>query len=184
MTTLQLSLLSPDNSISLRLVSPVKTSANQDPKKGLKRTPDRAYSSRSSDSFASADPVTSYWKTSQLCFLATEVATWEQYSGSFPKSGTMRSGKLFRQTHWGPITSEKDCGLLPTPTASDNVYRKGTNIRTCKKGGFYLKTTQKEKSAARLTSVLDYLNRPDLATSPTFREEMMGYPEGWTCVND
>ena len=183
MTILQLLLLSPDNSTCSPLDFLAKTSAQTGTKKALWKALDRAYFSRSSDSFASADPVTSYWKTSQLCLLATKGETWEQYSGSFPRSGTMQNGRLFQQVHWEPPTSEKGCGLLPTPMASDMRSLNGKNVKVGKNGGFYIQTT-KGQSCARITNVLNYLDRPDLATSPTFREEMMGYPEGWTCVND
>ena len=182
MTMYQPSLLSLDSSTSLPLDFPVKISAGTDIKKALWKAPDRAYSSRSSDSFASADPDTSYWRTSQLCLLATEGETWEQYSGSFPRSGTMRSGKLYRQTHWEPPTSEKGSGLLPTPLASDMKSQNGKNIKINKNGGFY-RQEMNGQSCAHVTNVMNYLQRPDLATSPGFREEMMGYPEGWTCVN-
>ncbi len=181
MTTSQLSLAIEDNSTSLQGGSHVKISALPGVNRGLKRALDRVCSSRLSDSFASVDLATSCWKTSQLSLLPTEGGIWEQYSGSFPKSGTMRSGKLYRQTPWGPPTSEKDSGLWPTPTASDMRSRNGKNVGKYKNGGFYLQTT-KGRSCVRVTNVMNFLDRPDLATSPAFREQMMGYPEGWTLV--
>ena len=184
MTILQLLLLSPDNSTCSPLDFLAKTSAQTGTKKALWKAPDRAYFSRSPDSFASVDPVTSYWKTSQLCFLATEAATWEQYSGSFPKSGTMRSGKLFQQVHWEPPTSEKGCGLLPTPMASDLGRTSGKDVKVCKGGILRRQKEGKEKNCLQVPNVMNYLERPDLAISPSFREEMMGYPEVWTLLND
>ena len=136
-------------------------------------------SSRSSESFAQSDPVTCYWKTSQPCLLSTRGELWAQYSQSFPRSGTMRSGKLFPLLPLVPITSAKECGLLPTPTASDDRSLTSLTVGTYANGGFYIQT-RKGKSCARVTNVLNYLKRPDLAQSPSFRELMMGFPIGWT----
>ena len=183
MTTSQLFLLLESNTTSSPQVSHARTSQLPEPETDLDWTENvRDFSTKLSASFASADPPTSSWKTSQPCLLATTGEIWQQYSGSFPRAGTMRSGKLYQRPPLVRITSARDCGLLPTPRASDNCFRIGKNIGKCKNGGFYLQTT-KGKSAAYTTSVLDYLKRPDLATSPSFRELMMGYPVGWTKVS-
>lgn len=74
----------------------------------------------SCESFANADPVTLYWKTSQKCLGSKEGALWEQFCGSFPKAGMMRNGRLFQRHQWERRTYEKESSLLlPTVTASD-----------------------------------------------------------------
>ena len=178
MTTLQLSMLALDNSTLSPLDFHAKTSALPEIRKDWTAIVQDS-SMKSSESFASADPVTSSWKTSQPCLLPTTGEIWQQYSGSFPKSGTMRNGKLYRLNSLDQTIAGSDYGLLPTPTASDNRSRSPKNIHQYKTGGFYLQTT-KGKSCARLSQALAHLGREDLTLSPTFREWMMGYPRGWT----
>jgi hypothetical protein len=137
-------------------------------------------SSRSFASFASVDPVTSYWKTSQRCLVPTGAATWEQYSGSFPRAGTMRNGKLFPLLPLVPTTFESGYGLLPTPIATDDRDRSAINVHVTKKGTIKHRTKRGTKSCARVSQVLHFVGRPDLAVSAQFREWTMGYPRGWT----
>ena len=133
-----------------------------------------------SESFASADPVTSSWKTSQRSLVPTKGEIWGQYSGSFPRSGTMRNGKLYQRAPLVPITFENGSGLLPTPTATDDKDRSAINVFWTGNGTIRHKTRHGYKSCARLSQVLHHLGRPDLAVSARFREWMMGYPLGWT----
>src|SRR5690606_4016508 len=66
-------------------------------------------------SFASFDPATSSWRTSQRCFLEG----WMSYSETWPRAGMMRNGIAFRRQPLAPITSVIAFSSLRTPTASD-----------------------------------------------------------------
>ena len=65
-------------------------------------------------SFASYDPATSSWKTSQLSLLEE----WGAYSETWPRAGTMRNGTAFQRQPLVPPTAETGSSLLPTPSAS------------------------------------------------------------------
>lgn len=64
------------------------------------------------DSFASFDPATSSWRTSQRCL----VEGWSRYSETWPRSGMTRSGTAYRLPPLVPLTDETESGLWPTPT--------------------------------------------------------------------
>lgn len=66
------------------------------------------------ESFASLDPDTRLWRTSQGCLLSG----WATYSETWPRSGMMRNGGAYRQPPLVRHTGEIASGLWPTPTAS------------------------------------------------------------------
>lgn len=107
----QLNLLLPD--------FPVKTSHLQTHLARDWRVRDRDCSLRLCDSFAQFDPVTCSWKTSQLSFPLIKGETLASYSGSWPRSGMMRSGTVYLRPSVVPTTYDPGYGLLPTPTATD-----------------------------------------------------------------
>ena len=101
---------------------PLTPSAEDSPARTLAR-PERArawpasgrgYGARSPDLLASYDPASSSWKTSQLC-LDGALAT---FSGTWPRSGMMRSGTAYQLPPLVPLTVETASGLWATPTAS------------------------------------------------------------------
>ncbi len=113
---------------------------------------------------ASFDPDTWLLKTSQACV----VEGWQTFSETFPKSGTMRSGRVYRLPTLAHHIGENGFGLLPTPTATD-----------------YKDTGDPRKIAAlldnyqpRLTRII--ASRHGLIPTPNFYEWMMGYAIGHT----
>jgi hypothetical protein len=66
-------------------------------------------------SFASFDPGTSSWRTSQLSLLEE----WSAFSGTWPRAGMTRSGTAYRLRPLAPLTAVTGSGLLPTPKATD-----------------------------------------------------------------
>lgn len=70
------------------------------------------------ESLAFYDRDSLSWKTSQRCL----DGEWELFSATFPRSGSMQSGMLFRLPQLVRRTSGKGSGLLPTPKASAANY--------------------------------------------------------------
>jgi len=76
----------------------------------------------SSESLASYDPVTSSWRTSQVClFQPRGVAEhrYQEFLETWPRSGTMRNGKLFQLLPLALPTAASESGSLRTPMARD-----------------------------------------------------------------
>lgn len=96
-----------------RAASPAKTSAQLVKAQGLtENAPDSG--KRWSGSFAKLDLLSCSWKTAQYSLLGG----LELYSETWPRWGTMRSGECWERQTWERLTSETECGLLPTPLAS------------------------------------------------------------------
>jgi hypothetical protein len=73
---------------------------------------------KSSVLLAHFDLQSSSWKTPQTCLLEIGVAGLDTFSESWPRSGLMRNGTLYRLPDLVPRTSANVSGsLLPTPVA-------------------------------------------------------------------
>lgn len=109
----------------------------------------------SPDAFAYYDPASSSWRT--LGPLRFEDS--DESLATFPRSGSMRSGRLYPHAPWVPHTHESGCSLWPTPTASNRDNAGGSNSRKAaiKKG----------------TYVSGRVN-------PNLYEWLMGFPTDWT----
>jgi hypothetical protein len=103
-------------------------------------------------SLASYDPVSSSWRTCQGCLFEA----WEQFSATWPRSGTTRNGTAYRLRPLAPRTYELASGFLPTPVASETK-----------------RTTPYAQGGQSLSFVLG--GRP----SQALIEWMMGLPDGW-----
>lgn len=113
---------------------------------------------RCGESFASYDPVSCLWRTSQFCLGGER----EEYSGTWPQSGMMRSGAAFSRPTLVSRTKESVFSLLPTVTVCGNYNQKGASATS----GDGLFTVVK-----RLTGFYP---------AAEFCEVMMGFPLGWT----
>lgn len=67
-----------------------------------------------SEPFAHFDLNTSSWKTYQVSLL---TSTWDVFSETWPRAGTMRNGIAYQQVPLAPLTGEIGSGLWPTPEA-------------------------------------------------------------------
>ncbi len=94
------------------------------------------YGPSSNDAFASYDPATSSWRTSQDSLWGEE---WTRYSEGWPTSGMTVSGRAFRRRPLVPRTSVTGSGSsltgkethhVPTPTAQDFIERESTSTET------------------------------------------------------
>jgi hypothetical protein len=102
--------------------SPVKTSHGQARGQDLvttylrERVPGLVFGGKCGESYAFFDPATSLLKTYQRSLIEDSTL----YSEALPKSGMMRSGKLYRRRRWVPRTLEKESSLWPTAVANDD----------------------------------------------------------------
>ena len=62
------------------------------------------------------DHATSSWRTSQHSLFGDLT----EFSGAWPRSGTMRSGSVYERQTWVRRTDGNESGLLPTPTMGDS----------------------------------------------------------------
>lgn len=94
--------------------SPARTSASRARAQGSLGSA-AAYGASSPVLLASFDPNSSSWRTSQRCW----VEGWTVFSETWPRSGLMRNGTAYRLPPLAPLTGGTECGLLPTPEASN-----------------------------------------------------------------
>jgi hypothetical protein len=181
---------------------PAKTSPLQANKRASKKALGLVSFTNSSESFAWHDHGMSCWKTSQRSLLTD----WTSFSESWPRQGLMRNGHVFRQVLWEPAISATVGGLLPTPRShrvmaarlearqtEKRINRgQGPNLEEAIAWMLPTPTTRdhkgkqspghKERGYGALlpdalipTGEATYLN-------PSFVEEMMGFPVGWTAL--
>ena len=77
------------------------------------------------DAFARLSPYTCSWKTCQGCLVGLTGIS-DTYSASWPASGSMLNGRVYRRPRLEPRINAIDCGYsLPTPVASTYGSNKG-----------------------------------------------------------
>lgn len=99
-----------DEWISSLADSRVRTSAMPESASASKEESDPPSGSRCLESFATFDRATSSWKTSQLSLFADLKPS----SLVLPRSGSMRSGRLFERPTSAPPTAESDSSSSPS----------------------------------------------------------------------
>lgn len=102
---------------SLR-ASRANLSAKQE--KDYQRTTQETDGLPSNASLAKYDLHLRFWKTFQGLFPSLIS---DEYLGTWPKSGTMRNGVLYRRPPLVRHISESDYGLLPTPKVARGTYQ-------------------------------------------------------------
>ncbi len=110
--------------------------------------------------FAVFDPSTSSWRTSQGCL----GGEWETYSGSFPPSGTMRSGRASRLPPLARRTSAGASSLWATPQTADAWVPAHTTENTLKRGN------PNAKSRSRPGTLTKQVVEPEYWPTPTAGE--------------
>jgi hypothetical protein len=107
------------------------------------------------ESFASYDPATCSWRTSQLSLDGGS----EQFSETFPRAGTMRNGRCSRRRTWVPRTYGRGSFSLPTPSATEY----GSN--------------QSPSTGATVRPSLPMMARHNLWPTPQAHDATKGYAE-------
>ena len=184
------------------LVNQSQTQANA---KGSQRLHNLVCGTNSTESFAYYDRDTSSWKTCQQSFLTG----LESFSETWPRHGITVNGVAYQRRMLEPVTREIEFGLLPTPRATSamtenlkTVKQRGRNIGNLEEviallptpcsrdhkgsGGKvnYKKAAKKGKLAGVMVESRSNKTGKDTYLNPSFVEEMMGYPVGWTELKD
>ena len=154
-------------SMSSAAGSPARTSARRGTARGSLES-DRAFGSNTLESFASYDPASSSWKTSQRSW----VEGLDACSETWPKRGTMRSGIASAPVTLAPRTGESGCSLWPTPRASEIVGRQFTERALVQNRN---KCNLEEDILQACGSLAI-----GMGVNPAWVESLMGFPPGWT----
>jgi hypothetical protein len=140
--------------------SRVRTSAAQDSEPGS-TAPSRDYGARWREWWAKYDQDTYSWRTPQ-CLL---LGGWERFSGTWPRSGSMRAGECFPLPHAERPIGASESGSLPTPSGTSNHGKNHVAGRLDEWGG--------SSNPWRGTEIGGI-------SSPAFEEWVMGWPVQWT----
>jgi hypothetical protein len=144
-------------------------------------------------------------KTCQDYVQSTLDGSLEEYSGTFPKQGLMRSGRLYPLPTSEHRTSESESSLwhIPTPTQADAVMgdcppRKAASEPNQGMHAVGLRdwirwptaTSRDWKDTGENTNYEKIAEKSRLAgvvggqLNPTWVEWLMGFPPGWTDLGD
>lgn len=125
-------------------------------------------------------PLAHYDRNTQSWRTSGDISLWGDSPSlaSLPKSGMTRNGVLYQQPDWVRPTDEKECSLWPTPTAhgENTATRNEAHSRRLANGMRY---SSRLSQAVALTEpqAIGYLN-------PMWVEWLMGFPIGWTDLED
>ncbi len=161
--------------MSSREASHAKTLAMPATRTELATEPAAAFTQKSSGWLANYDQNSSSWRTSQHCFL--DQATGQggglaEFSGTWPRSGLMRSGTAFALAPLDCHKSVTVSGCWPTPTKSDGkrltlkLHSLTKRVRSV--------NGNKWNFAEHAAEMLDGYPSPEIG------EWVMGFPRNWT----
>jgi hypothetical protein len=155
---------------------------------------------------ANYDPSTQSWKMYGDTYLWGESPLLE----NLPISGMTRNGELFLQPAWEPITAETVLSSWPTPTTQDHIVRKSTQQKlgsmhsvglgdavrmwpTPTVSNWMVATSteaihrhlENHPPSSRLLEEVA-MEQPDSTgfLNPMWVEWLMGFPLGWTDLED
>jgi len=127
------------------------------------------------------DPGSCSWRTSPRCSDDPgRSPRSEPFLGTWPASGSMRSGVCSERTRWAPPIVADGCsswvgdpahGWWPTPTSTD-----------ASSGGWGTREGLRNVARSHHARVMSPGggNLPGLVLNPRFCELLMGWPDGWT----
>lgn len=156
--------------------------------------------------FARWDQDSLSWRTSQRCLLED----WEMFSGRWPRSGTMQNGIAYQQPPLVPRISGTGCSFWVTPTAvegrrgskpgrpHDTGYPLAQQVlmperwptptaRDCRYGMSLDTVLKRQQQCSRGVNLSKHLQRLDGSNgklNPQWVEWLMGFPIGWTDLED
>jgi len=159
-------------SMSSQADFPAKTSQSQETKQEY--TTERAvvYGQSAPVLLGSFDPNTPSLKTSQTCLMENGELGLSEYSGTFPRSGMMRSGTVYQLVTLVPHIEGTEYGSLLTPSAQ------GWKAWTFRNPYALIR---KNHADGNLQEQLMRLYQRMI--TPEFEEQLMGFPKSWTDLN-
>jgi len=132
------------------------------------------YGPTSETPLAQFDPVLHCWKMSQAICLWGEQPLLE----TLPKSGMTVNGKLYRRLSLVQNINENGYSLWPTPTVHGEITQ--TRIEAHRR-----RLNEGMKYSSRITQAIALRYPKDIGyLSPMWTELLMGFPEGWTDLED
>jgi hypothetical protein len=150
------------------------------------------------ESFASYDHATSSWRTSQRCL----DGDLERFSETWPRAGMTQSGIAYQRQPLAPLTREIASGSWPTPDARDSQpegFEAGMRrrerwstwgLQTAVRARMWPTPTGRDYEDGTAQSCANVPGGENLRTavngslSPLWVEWLMGYPLGWTVLED
>jgi hypothetical protein len=184
-------------SMSLQAASPAKTSQSQEIGQEYRTEPEAAYGQSAPVCLGSFDPNTPSLKTSQTCLMESGELGLSEFSGTFPRSGMMRSGTVYQLPNLARTTTEIGSGLWPTPGTTEvksdtlniqNRIDKKKQIMLCHAVRMW--PTPTAHNAKEGAYPAEYTRKtPTLSAqaggklNPEWVEWLMGFPLGHTDLN-
>lgn len=167
----------PRPSTSSAEASLAKTSPT--PKELDSTAPEADSGSKCSAWFASYDPASSSWKTSQLSLFAASTAS----SLDLPPAGTMRSGQLCDRAILASPTGEPAHSCWPTPIQTDESLSRRKGYTSAGHDGTTFTDAVIEFLGLATTREPGQRTEAQAGPNPVFVEALMGFPRGWTDVD-
>ena len=138
-------------------------------------------------SFVKYDPDTSTWRTHQCSLLGD----FTEFSETWPKWGSMRSGACWEQTTLAPHISERESGLmLATPTTKANQMCPSMMKWPGRRAWWPTPASTDYKGSSKDGQRRGQLTDPAMGAipaggklNPTWVAWLMGWPLGWTDLN-
>lgn len=160
-----------ERSMSSVEVSPVRTSARPEKDSELSEERGADCGESTPGSFARYDRATASWKTAQ-CLL---LGGLESFSGTWPRSGTMRRGRCYPLATAAPRTNVRECGSsekMQTPCSHDSF-------------DMYLKDSSTSKFDSARLGLAGYVKKWPTPQSRDFKSGMASRVErSWRNLND
>ena len=149
---------------------PAKTLAPPEREQDLTE-PDPGYGQNTRASFASFDPDSLSWRTSQR----SVFGGWVEFSETWPRAGMMQSGTAYRLPPSVPLTAVIGSFWLPTPTVADSKNVAGKS---------QLRRVTLHLSPMAAHNLWPKFQSPHGGPlNPNWVEWLMGFPVGWTALD-
>ena len=132
----------------------------------------RVYGGKCGELLATYNRESSFWRTLQISFNWADVMSLDR----LPRSGMMRSGRLYPLVSEDRVTYENAGFVLPTPTArahASEIHHPSAWGRNASLSVEVCKTMKVTKEQAIGSG---------MRLHPQFVEWMMGFPIGWTDI--
>ena len=163
---------------------PAKTLAGQDKRKELLKEQEVLYGGKCADLLAYIDQNTSLLKMSQLSLLEILEDGSPNFCQTWPPSGMMQNGTVYRLPTLGRATAGSVSGLLPTPLKSDGHSPSLRGILRCDETWQMICSLPQMFKALNLGLQGREKNTKVCMVNPAVTEKMMGFPIGWTELPD